>query len=455
MSELAEELKVFLGEAFPSVWVAGELQRIRLSPSGHLYFELVEKGDHDHIVGRLEGVLFRRDLERVRRLLRRSGQDLVEGREVRCRGAVDVFAAGGRLQLVVREIDPVFSLGMLERRRRELVAELAAAGLFDRNRALALPALPLRVGLVTSVGSAAYHDFMSSLEASGYGFQVVLAATPVQGQGAEVRVAAALSSLRGAEIACAVLVRGGGARSDLQVFDSRVVAEAIARAPFPVLTGLGHEIDQSIADLVAHTSVKTPTMAAELLVDRLEKAEARIRELERALDRGARLPIARSRLYAAGLEHRLRLATDRVAACARRLEEVRMRTANGARGCIRAARHRTRETGARLGRAAPRALERRRPLGEALTRRIAERVEARLRLEDGRVRALERLAAELRPERTLARGFSITRAHDGTLLRDVRQTAPGERITTELAQGRLTSTIDGHDGRTAPGKDGA
>jgi exodeoxyribonuclease VII large subunit len=434
-------LKVFLGEAFPSVWVAGEMHRIRPSRGGHLYFELVEKGAHDDIVGRIEGVIFRRDLDRVGRLLRRSGQDLAEGREVRCRGAIDVFAAGGRLQLVVREVDPVFSLGMLERRRREIVADLRAAGLYDRNRALALPSLPLRIGLVTSAGSAAYHDFMSSLEESGFGFQVVLAATPVQGQGAEERVAAALGALRRAGIACAVIVRGGGARSDLQVFDSRRVAEAIARAPFPVVTGLGHETDQSIADLVAHTAVKTPTMAAELMVKRLQAAEGRVREVERALDRGARLPIARSRLRADGLAHRLRLATDRVAACSRKLEEVRRRTANGARAVLRGAERQTREARGRLVRAAPRALERRRPLADELTRRIAARVVSRLRVESARVGALERLAAELRPERTLRRGFSITRAHDGALLRDAGQVVAGARIETELASGRLLSTV--------------
>ena len=426
------------------------MHRVRPSRNGHLYFELVEKGEHDDIVGRLEGVIFRRDLANVTKLLRRSGQELLEGREVRCRGAIDVFAAGGRLQLVVREVDPVFSLGLLERRRREVVAELKAAGLFDRNRALAIPALPLRVGLVTSAGSAAYHDFMSSLQGSGYGFQVVVAAAPVQGQGAEARVAAALDALCRAGIACAVLVRGGGARSDLQVFDSRVVAEAIARAPFPVLTGLGHEIDQSIADLVAHASFKTPTMAAEFLVGRLAAAEARVRDVERGVARGARLPIARSLLETAALERRLRRAGSRVDPCGRRLEEVAARAAAGARAVIRAAERQAREGRARIERAAPRALEARRPLAEERTRRIASTIEARLRAERARVEAIERLASELHPERTLRRGYSITRSSDGALLRDAAQASPGERIVTQLGAGRLSSTID----RTEPAETG-
>jgi exodeoxyribonuclease VII large subunit len=434
-------VKVFLGEAFPSVWVAGELHRIRRSSTGHLYFELVEKGPQDDIVGRLEGVIFRTDLQRVSRLLRRSGQDLAEGQEVRCRGGFDLFAASGRLQLVVREVDPVFSLGMLERRRREVLADLRASGLFDRNRELVIPALPLRIGLVTSAGSAAYHDFISSLQGSGYGFQVVLAATPVQGQGAESRVAAALSALRSARVACAVVVRGGGARSDLQIFDSRVVAEAIARAPFPVLTGLGHELDQSIADLVAHASFKTPTMVAEFLVGRLSGAEGRLLDLERGLQRAARLPVARAALQAAGLARRLAVAGGRVDECARRLEAMRARAAAGARHRVRAADRETREARARLERAVPRALAGRRPLAETLANRIVERVGDRLRRERARVGALDRLAGELRPDRVLRRGFSITRSADGTLLRDAAQVRDGERITTVLAAGRLASTI--------------
>jgi exodeoxyribonuclease VII large subunit len=415
---------------------------MRSSPKGHLYFELVEKGEHDDIVGRIDGVIFKLERDRIARLMRRSGQDLVDGQEVRCRGSVDVFPASGRLQLVVREIDPLASLGMLERRRRETLAGLEASGLLDRNRGLELPALPLRIGLVTSAGSAAYHDFISSLDASGYAFQVMLASTPVQGQGAETRVVAALRALRSAGVALAVLVRGGGSKTDLQIFDSRAVAEAIARAPFPVLTGLGHEIDRSIADRVAHSSFKTPTMAAEFLVARLAAAEGRVRDLERALGRCARLPVARAELEATHVEQRLLRAGERVHDFARRLESVRGSTGSAARLRVRAAQRETRDAAARLGRLAPRAVESRRALPETLARRIAARAVDRLRRDAVRIGALERLAAELRPERTLRRGFSITRGADGALVRDAAQVAAGARLTTELHRGRVDSTVD-------------
>ncbi|HEY0782049.1 MAG TPA: exodeoxyribonuclease VII large subunit, partial [Thermoanaerobaculia bacterium] len=271
VSQLCGEVRDFLAEAFPAVWVVGEAQRVRPSQRGHLYFELVEKGERDEIVGKLEAVIWKMDFQKVRRLLAASGQELQDGLQIRVRGSLDFYAPAGRLQLCVREVDPAFGLGLLERRRRETLAALTAAGLLERNRALPLPDLPLRIALITSHGSAAYHDFLSGLRDSGYGFRVLFVHASVQGKEAERDVVSALAALAGraATIDLAVLIRGGGARSDLAVFDSRAIAEAIARAPFPVLTGLGHEIDTSIADLVAHTAVKTPTKAAELLVERV------------------------------------------------------------------------------------------------------------------------------------------------------------------------------------------
>ena len=194
VSDLCGEIADLLGEAFPLVWVTGEVQRARPSQRGHLYFELVEKGRDDSIVAKLDAVLWRADHERVRSLLARHNQALREGTEVRVRGSIDFYPPGGRLQLVVREVDPLFSLGQLERRRREVLAELTRAELLERNRSLALGDLPLRIALVTSAESAAYHDFMATLAESGYGFQVVLLHSSVQGRTAERELVSALET---------------------------------------------------------------------------------------------------------------------------------------------------------------------------------------------------------------------------------------------------------------------
>jgi len=441
VSQLGGEVRDLLGEAFAAVWVAGEAQRVRASARGHLYFELVEKGERDEIVGKLEAVVWKTDYQRVRKALAATGQQLAEGMQVRCRGSLDFYAPGGRVQLCVREVDPVFTLGLLELRRRETLAALTAAGLLERNRSLPLSELPLRLALITSAGSAAYHDFLSCLRESGYGFQVLFVHAAVQGREAEREVVSALAALAGLGIDCAVLIRGGGSRTDLAAFDARAIAEAIARAPFPVLTGLGHEIDQSIADLVAHTAVKTPTKAAELLIDRVRQMDLALAEVRRALLREALEPLRRGREALGRAERGLDLARHRVAAAGSRLAELARAFGRLGRSALRQAARDEAEAGMRINEAARRGLERagreRRTLGE----RVAAVARGRLRESAARLEGLARLCTELAPERTLARGFSITRGPAG-LLRDPAQATPGDRLVTRLAGGDLISRVE-------------
>ena len=258
-----------------------------------------------------------------------------------------------------------------------MLADLRDRGLLDRNKSLALAELPLRIGLVTSVESAAYHDFLSSLRDSGYGFRVLVAGASVQGDRAGVEVSRALGNLaRSGGLDCLALVRGGGSRSDLAAFDSAAVADAVCGSPLPVLTGLGHEIDQSVADLVAHRAFKTPTSVAGFLVHRVADAEQRLAASSTALSRGARMPIERARRSA-------RLVSSRL---------VDLSTS------------RSRETRARVS-------------------------------------ALGRLLRELSPQRTLQRGFTITRDAQGRAIRSAADVEIEQSVTTQLAQGFLTSRV--------------
>ena len=399
VSQLGAEIRDLLRETLPAVWLVGELQRLVQRPSGHRYFELVEKGEGDAIVGKLDAVLWRGDFSRIAAQLARHGQSLVEGVAVRCRVAIDFYPPHGRLQVQVKEIDPVFTLGELARRRDETLAELARAGLLDANRARPLPALPLRVALITSQGSAAYHDFLATLAESGYGFRVTLLHAAVQGVGAERDVASALAAAPATGADCVVLVRGGGSKSDLAAFDSREIALAVARSPLPVLTGLGHEIDQSVADRVAHLSFKTPTKVGEFLVARMEAAELAVAQLAERLARTAR-------------------------------------------GTLRAAVERRSELARALGRAAPRALARGETALVAKAWRIVGEARTRLAAESARLEGRTRLARGLAPERTLARGYSITRTESGTVVRDGAALAPGRRLETTLARGKVWSRVE-------------
>ncbi|HXT22696.1 MAG TPA: exodeoxyribonuclease VII large subunit, partial [Thermoanaerobaculia bacterium] len=404
--------------------------------------ELVEKGDADQIVGKLEAVIWRTDLQRLQRELNKSGQSLAEGMAVRCLAAVDFYPPGGRLQVTVREVDPLFTLGLLARRRQETLAALAEAGLLEKNRALLLPPVPLRVGLVTSHGSAAFHDFFTRLRESGYRFEVVLVHAAVQGPPAEREVASALRTLAALRVDCAVLVRGGGARSDLAAFDSRRIAEAIAHSPVPVLTGLGHEIDRAVADVVAHTAFKTPTMVAEFLVRRVEEADRLLGEAARRLATAALERLATERAAVGACRERLLDAAGAVAQQQARLVEAARLLAVLAGHNLARSRDRAERDAGRLLAAAPRALRRRGRDRQTLGERIARAARGRLRQLDERCVGLSRVAAQLSPDRVLARGFSLTHTAGGELLRRPGQVTAGDCIVTRVAGGTLSSRVE-------------
>ncbi len=442
VAQLCGEVRDFLGEAFSSVWVVGEAQRVRPSARGHVYLELVEKGENDEIIGKLDAVIWKGDALKIQRVLSASQQRLTDGVQVRCRGGLDFYAPSGRLQLCVREVDPAFTLGLLERRRQETLAALAAAGLMERNRGLPLADLPFTIALVTSHGSAAYHDFLSGLTESGYGFRVIFVHAAMQGREAEREVVSALSSLAGLAIDCAVLIRGGGSRTDLAAFDSRTIAEAIALAPFPVLTGLGHEIDRAIADMVSHTAFKTPTKVAEFLAERVAAADQAVEDLRRRILREALEPLRAGREALGRAERGVSLARMRLAAAGDRIEEHARALARVGRSALREAERRQDALRGRLADLAPRRIEAAERERVRLGERIAGSGRGKVREAAATLQGIERLTIQLAPERTLERGFSLTRDAAGRTLRNPGDVRPGDLITTRLAGGALQSRVE-------------
>ena len=418
------------------------MQRLRPSRRGHHYFELIEKGPGDEVVAKLEAVAWRRDHERIRRLLAADGQELAEGHEIRCRCDLDFYPPFGRLQLVVREVDPTFSLGLLARRRRETLAALEAAGLLELNKRLSLPAVPLRVALVTSADSAAYQDFVTTLGESGYGFQVLLVHAAVQGQAAEGELASALGVAAGLDADCVALIRGGGSRTDLAVFDSRRVAEAVARCPLPVLTGLGHQTDQAIADMVAHTALKTPTKAAERLVERLREADGAVAAIGRELPRAARDQLGEARRWLGAVERGLGLARFRLKAAAERRQALAGRLAAAARRRLLRQEERVAGLAPGLRRAAGDSLGRQKAGPERLAGDLVASSRVLLREATARVDGLARLVRQLAPERTLERGFTITRDAGGRVVRQAAALSPGDRLLTRFADGEARSRVE-------------
>lgn len=398
------------------VWVRGEIHNLSRPTSGHVYFDLVGEGCAIRVV------LWQSDKPAVNRTLTAAGGGvrMTDGTEVRIRVAARWFAPRGTVTLQMSAIDPGFTLGRLAEDRDRLLAALRADGSLACQPRLEVALVPLRVALVTSLDSAAHHDARHTFEASGYGFRLVEIDTRVQGPEAEAAIVAALRAAEASGVDVVCLVRGGGARTDLAAFDREAVARAIAGLGVPVLTGVGHETDTTVADAVAHARHKTPTACAEWVVARVRSfVEARDATLARCLDAAGRAADAsagrltrRAHRIDAAASRQLRVAAGRVEADAGRLEGA------GRRG-LRAA-----ETGLegvvhRLGR---------RP---AASLAGAERV---LTLHRARLGVLD-------PARALARGWTITRTADGALVGDPGALADGALLVTTTAAGDLRSTV--------------
>ncbi len=449
VGELAQVLRWRLDEAFPSgVWVAGEIDSITRARSGHVYFDLVERSERAEPgappVASLNVVLFRDDKDRVNATIKRHGNTIRmdDGVSVRIQGMLDFYARRGQLQLRMIAIDPAHTLGALAADREALLRVLAAEGALRRNAGLTLAPVPLRVGIVTSLDSAAHADMLRVLTGSGFAFEVVEVDTPVQGVDAPAAIAAAVEAAADAAVDVVVLARGGGSRTDLVAFDHELVARAIVSCERPVFTGIGHETDRSVADETAHTACSTPTAAAEAVVQLVEDW------LER-LDGTGRSIAVHSRRVLATAEHR----TGRAAADAARGALAASRRADrNLDGAAQRLVHTGRTATARAGRRVAAVTYRLGQAGPAAERRAISRLDrasARLSVA-GRheirhaQRHLDAIATRVRtldPALILRRGWSLTRRDDGMLVRSVQDVAPGDGIVTHLSDGALDSTI--------------
>lgn len=446
--ELNSLAQAALREAFPrEVWVRGEVQKCRVMGSGHTYFSLVEKASstRDGVQATIDCVLWAGNARRIANALRETpGGKLTEGTEVRIRGRLDVYPVSGRMQFVMSAIDPLFTVGAMAQRREQVMRALSADGLLDRNAAIPMPMLPLRVALITSVDSAAYADFVHELTAAPFAWRLRVVDTLVQGRSAPRSIARAISSAEAQVPDVIVVVRGGGAQTDLVAFDSDLVGRAIARCPIPVFTGIGHETDRSVADEVAHSSFKTPTACAQELVGIVRAVAARN---EQIWSRIRQLAVTRLDRSDAALENHGRLVRRSVLVHLAREEG---RAVEGHRRLRRAALEAPNRAQTRLVRRSGRVREvgRARLQTEAVHLEHAHarfaRVPARLGPLLDRLDHREAQVRALDPRRILARGYSLTRGEDGSLVRSAADVPTGSRLVTELADGVVHSRVVSH-----------
>jgi len=433
VGELVREVNATLAGAFGEVWVKGELSGVKVAGSGHRYFQVKDAE------GTLSCAMWAARADRLR-------FKLADGVAVLLRGTLEVYSQRGSLQLIVIEVTPQ-GKGELQLAFEQLKAKLEAEGLFAAARKRPLPALPQRIGLVTSSSGAAVRDVLTVLS-RWERLTVLLYPVRVQGKGAEGEIARAVRYLgRSAEVDVVLVVRGGGSLEDLWAFNEEMVARAIAACPVPVISGVGHETDFTIADFVADIRAATPTQAAEIVVQRLEEQERRVEDAAAAvrISLERRLERLRARLErGTTIRHLFSMRLER--------EKLRVRAA-----CAHVAPPRLRRL---VALAAQRAPSRQR-LEQALRSLIAARrqdvelgkvlaverlrgrlPQARLMLE-GRTRTLEALS----PRQVLERGYSITmREGDAAPLREASAVAAGERLRTQLARGTVRSLVVARQG---------
>ncbi len=295
--ELQLRVKRCVEEATPlPQWVAAEIGEVHTNRSGHCYMELVEKGGDNGVPrARVNAVAWRSTWGALQPyFVSETGNDLAAGMKVLLRVTVSYHELYG-LSLVVSDIDPLYTIGEQKRQRQETIARLQREGVFDMNRSLEIPVAPQKVAVVSSASAAGYQDFMNELAASGFRFETTLFDATMQGYGAEESIIEALEKVASGDFDVVVLVRGGGAQSDLAAFDSYRLAAHVAQFPLPVIAGIGHDKDLSIVDMVAAVTLKTPTAVAGWLADRLAQLFSRFETLGILLKERAAAAIEREK----------------------------------------------------------------------------------------------------------------------------------------------------------------
>jgi exodeoxyribonuclease VII large subunit len=406
VTELNRRARALLESEFELLWVGGELSNVTLAGSGHLYFTLKDPA------AQVRCAMFRGRAQHL-------DWKPEAGEQVEVRARVTLYEARGDYQLVVEQMRRG-GLGALFEAFEKLKARLAAEGLFAAERKRALPPFPRAIGVVTSPAAAALRDVLTTLRRRAPMVPVIVYPTQVQGAGAAPLIAQAIAAAgRRNEVDVLIVCRGGGSLEDLWPFNEEAVARAIAASPVPVVSGVGHETDFSIADFVADLRAPTPTAAAtaaspdrDALAAHLAKARAQLaREMRRGLEQRMQLVDA--------LARHLVTPAERLKRMAEALTALR----------------------ARINRAQQPALRERAATLASTRERLHARLDVAMRDRRARVAAAAAALAHLDPGQVLARGYAIVRAADGTVVRSSRQVAVDDALDLRFAEGAAAARV--------------
>lgn len=405
-------------------WICADLSDVNVR-GGHCYLELLEKDERTGAtVAKMRGIIWANRFAYLRqKFLQVTGQDLRSGMKVMLEVSVNYHEQYG-ISLIITDIDPSYTLGDMERLRREILARLKADGIIDMNKQLEFPVVPQRIAIVSAAGAAGYGDFMNQLHHNAYGLQFYTCLFPAVMQGKETvaSVTAALDRINSHIdlFDCVVIIRGGGSTSDLNSFDDYNLAANVAQFPLPVVVGIGHERDVTILDYVACRRVKTPTAAAELLIGCGVEALARIDELRETIVSIAREYITEAQLQMQYLTSTIPLVAGNI------VERNRTRLQHIMQIVPLTAQSRIAQGNERL---------------QFFLKQMQQASAQTIMREKMRLTAIYEKVHILSPQNTLRRGYSLTTVN-GHAVTDASQLAAGDTITTHLANGTVTSTIN-------------
>lgn len=406
-----------------SYWVEAEIADARES-KGHLYLELIEKDESTNIpIARASAKCWRSSwlmigphFERV------AGVKLRAGLQIMIQVHAQFHAQYG-FSWIIDDINPEYTMGSMARKRNEIIAQLKSEGVFELQRELCLPLFAQRIAVISSASAAGYGDFCNQLQHNEYGFrfQMQLFQAFMQGEQVEQSIVAALNliSTKEDDFDCVVIIRGGGATADLSGFDTLVLAENVANFPLPVITGIGHERDESILDMVAHTRVKTPTAAAAFLIDHLAATLNRIEQAQISIQRMVEHRIQHEKLHLQQLSTHIPILFSMV----KNRENARLDDYWHAL-LQRVMLH----------------LQQSKMRVELLSNKVIPATTNKLMVEQHKLQLLEQRVDGVNPERMLRLGYSLT-YKTGYVLRNVNEVKAGDEITTRLEGGIITSVV--------------
>lgn len=406
-----------------SYWVEAEIADARES-KGHLYLELIEKDESTNIpIARASAKCWRSSwlmigphFERV------AGVKLRAGLQIMIQVHAQFHTQYG-FSWIIDDINPEYTMGSMARKRNEIIAQLKSEGVFELQRELCLPLFAQRIAVISSASAAGYGDFCNQLQHNEYGFrfQMQLFQAFMQGEQVEQSIVAALNliSTKEDDFDCVVIIRGGGATADLSGFDTLVLAENVANFPLPVITGIGHERDESILDMVAHTRVKTPTAAAAFLIDHLAATLNRIEQAQISIQRMVEHRIQHEKLHLQQLSTHIPILFSMV----KNRENARLDDYWHAL-LQRVMLH----------------LQQSKMRVELLSNKVIPATTNKLMAEQHKLQLLEQRVDGVNPERMLRLGYSLT-YKNGYVLRNVNEVKAGDEITTRLEGGIITSVV--------------